>query len=390
MEGNIYKRGNTYYGRIWVAGKEHRRSLRTSDESEARAEVERWRKEVEDQTPEPGSSVKGDPTWREAVVNWAETIGAMSDEDGLKPKVKKRYLESLRMVDHLWSDLRLSQIGRREIAEYVKVRKKGFVRQEPDGTKTTIKPVTNATVRRDLTALSSVFRAAVAAGMTDYNPPRLWDRSVIKERKRVFVPPLPHEIEAVLSYANGHFRMLIDFASKTGVRQKEAVYIEWREVRAEGAELLLPRTKVSRPRAIKLRTPGGDATGTLAGTPRHIRSGLVFWHGIDGEAYRNAAGQFREVMARAVAGEAAEGRTLRPFRFHDLRHAFAVRWLLAGGDIYQLSKHLGHTSVKTTEIYLAYVADYKAASVGGEPDEPAHNRHNPSASDPHSKVAANG
>jgi integrase len=36
-----------------------------------------------------------------------------------------------------------------------------------------------------------------------------------------------------------------------------------------------------------------------------------------------------------------------------------VRWLLAGGDIYGLSKHLGHTSVKTTEIYLAYLPAYE-------------------------------
>lgn len=380
MEGNIYKRGNTWYGRVWVGGKEHRRSLRTADESEARSAVEDWRKELESRAP---GGTGGDPTWREAVVNWAETVGAMTEEDGLKPKVKKRYLESLRMVDHLWGGLRLSQIGRREIAEFVKVRKKGFQRPEPGGGLSTIKPVTNATVRRDLTALSSVFRAAVAAGMTDYNPPRLWDRSVIKERKRVFVPPLPHEIDTVLAYATGHFKRLIEFAAQTGVRQKEAVGIEWRDVRAE-VEVLLPRTKVSRPRVVRLKSPGGDATGTVAGTPRHIRSGLVFWHGIDGEAFRNAAGQFREVMARAVAGEAAEGRTLRPFRFHDLRHAFAVRWLLAGGDIYALSKHLGHTSVKTTEIYLAYVADYKAKAEG----DPAHNRHNPTATAPHTPVAA--
>ncbi|BAK83265.1 phage integrase [Komagataeibacter medellinensis NBRC 3288] len=32
---------------------------------------------------------------------------------------------------------------------------------------------------------------------------------------------------------------------------------------------------------------------------------------------------------------------------------FAIRWLKAGGDIYRLSRHLGHTSVKTTESYLS-------------------------------------
>ena len=43
------------------------------------------------------------------------------------------------------------------------------------------------------------------------------------------------------------------------------------------------------------------------------------------------------------------------FRFHDLRHLFAVRYLQSGGSIYILQGIMGHGSVKTTEIYLAYL-----------------------------------
>ena len=45
-----------------------------------------------------------------------------------------------------------------------------------------------------------------------------------------------------------------------------------------------------------------------------------------------------------------------PFRFHDLRHRYAVDYLKAGGSIYDLQQHLGHSSVKTTEIYLDYLS----------------------------------
>lgn len=37
---------------------------------------------------------------------------------------------------------------------------------------------------------------------------------------------------------------------------------------------------------------------------------------------------------------------------HTLRHTFAVSFLRNGGDIYMLSRILGHSSVKTTEVYL--------------------------------------
>lgn len=47
--------------------------------------------------------------------------------------------------------------------------------------------------------------------------------------------------------------------------------------------------------------------------------------------------------------------------FHDLRHLFAVEALRGGMGIYRLSKHLGHTSVKTTEIYLDFLTPEEAA-----------------------------
>lgn len=354
MADNIYRRGSTWWGRLTYKGVEYRRSLRTTDEAEARSALEVWRAEV------ARAPTGYNCTWQEAVVNWADTIGSITvDDGGLKANVKKRYWESVRMIDPFWRNLRLSDIGRAQIADFVKARKKGFVRKLPDGTVRKQRPVTNATIRRDLTSLSSVFRAAKAANLCDHNPAADWDREVIPERRRVMVPPLPHEIETVARYATGNLARLILFAANTGMRLREAVGIEWRDVREGREEVLLPRTKVSRPRTISLRTPGGDAVGTLVGTPRHIRSPLVFWHEVDGVEYGNPSGAFRKVMDIAVAGERAEGRELRRFTFHSMRHAFAIRWLMAGGDIYQLSRHLGHTSVKTTEIYLGFITDYQ-------------------------------
>jgi len=48
---------------------------------------------------------------------------------------------------------------------------------------------------------------------------------------------------------------------------------------------------------------------------------------------------------------------------HTFRHTFAVHYLLAGGDIYMLSRILGHGSVKTTEIYLRAVKSQQVRKV---------------------------
>jgi integrase/recombinase XerD len=37
---------------------------------------------------------------------------------------------------------------------------------------------------------------------------------------------------------------------------------------------------------------------------------------------------------------------------HAFRHCFAVTYVRNGGDIYRLSRILGHTSISTTQLYL--------------------------------------
>jgi integrase/recombinase XerD len=43
-----------------------------------------------------------------------------------------------------------------------------------------------------------------------------------------------------------------------------------------------------------------------------------------------------------------------------LRHLYAVESLRAGVSIYRVSQDLGHTSVSTTEIYLAHLTPDEA------------------------------
>lgn len=50
--------------------------------------------------------------------------------------------------------------------------------------------------------------------------------------------------------------------------------------------------------------------------------------------------------------KAAAGITDVPVTAHKFRHTFARTWLERGGEVYSLSRLMGHSSVKITEIYL--------------------------------------
>lgn len=62
-------------------------------------------------------------------------------------------------------------------------------------------------------------------------------------------------------------------------------------------------------------------------------------------SYRNA---YRDVKA-LCAKAGVEGRHVHP---HAFRHCFAVTYVRRGGDIYRLSRILGHSSISTTQLYL--------------------------------------
>ena len=73
-----------------------------------------------------------------------------------------------------------------------------------------------------------------------------------------------------------------------------------------------------------------------------------------------------EKLEAALRELASHDRDFRRFRFHDLRHRHAVDWLRAGLSIYELQKRLGHTSIKTTEVYTQFLPSDQERAVKGQ------------------------
>lgn len=330
---NTYLRGDTYWGRLKVAGTEYRGSLRTTDSREAARRLKAWRLKLE-------RAALGNPdalTFKAAVVRWAREVlpGAV------KPAVAKRYLSSVSQLTETFGDKRVDQITTSTVGDYIGSR---------------AGKVTNATIRRDLTALSRLMSACVAWGALSENPVRLYDRSIIREKREPILPPSPRAVATIIAAAPVGMARVLRLLDQTGMRANEAVTLAREELDAGRQQINLTRTKTSRPRSLPYVSPAGDAGPVLA---EGMSKGVLF-RTEGGKPYANFSANFGQVMRRVVAEERTAGREFRRFRVHDLRHAFAVRWLKQGGDIYGLSRHLGHTSVKTTEGYLNFLTTDEA------------------------------
>lgn len=336
---NLYKRGRIWWGRVQVHGKDLRRSLRTTDKAKARPRLKRWQEELEH------FKFHGEerPTWRQAVVRWA----AEFLPGNVKPSVAKRYLTSIRKFDTLFGDLYVDQVTVKVISKYVS--------QE------LARKITNATIRRDLTAGASVLRCCVAWTWREDNPFKQYDRDIIQERRDPIRLPPDQEVLTVIKGAPQMMGRMLLALLQTGMREMECGSMEHPQIQPGFTDVLLTITKSNRPRMVPLSLA---AAGTLSGTPRHISSQYVFWHD-EGEPYRNLPTNFAKLIDRLLNPayhrkmKAGEKRPVRvpTFRPHDLRHKFAVEWLRENRDrIYDLKNILGHSSVKTTEIYLNYLA----------------------------------
>ncbi len=79
---------------------------------------------------------------------------------------------------------------------------------------------------------------------------------------------------------------------------------------------------------------------------------------------------FTDVQIAAFFRAAEEGdsavrdRALFRVSPHTFRHGFACAYLIAGGDLYKLSRLMGHTSVKVTERYLGAIKARQARQGG--------------------------
>lgn len=340
---NCYRRGDVIWGRLVVAGREHRASLRTADPKEAGHRLRAWRLRIERR-----ALGADDPrSFQAAVVRWAAEVlpGAV------KPQVARRYLTSIAALDAEFGDAALPDITPARIARFIGRRA---------GT------VSNATIRRDLTALSRLLSAAIAWGWIAENPARTFDRSIIRERRAPMALPSDAALARVLAGCPPPMASILRLLAETGMREMEAVRLETAAVDFARRQITLRHTKSGRVRTLNWRTPGGDAGRVLDGlTP----DGPFLLPHRGARPYAAFAQDFGNVMRRVQAAEAAAGRPFVRFRVHDLRHRFAIAWLKNGGDIYRLSRHLGHTSVKTTEGYLRYLTDDELDAIVGTAQE---------------------
>jgi integrase/recombinase XerD len=329
-----YWRGDVLWARFTVAGEEFRESLATRSTKTAAKLAE----EMRDKAVARLRFGKDLKSWDDAITAWAEYITGQVGSS----RTVKRYASSLVIASrHLSGPI--CEIDKAAINRFVAARR---------GDK-----VVNATIRRDLQAISSLLDFAEEEGWREGNPAHAKMRK-LKEHRDPITLPLEADYEFVLSRLSyGHAEML-RAARASGMRQDELAKAQRSGLNVANSSLTFVGKK-NKQRTISLSP---EALAIMERQPTALKCPFIFHHG--GKAITQAAFIYSRARRAAQSKAQKDEREFVGFRFHDMRHLYAVEYLRKpGSDIYTLQAHLRHTSVKTTEMYLEFLTPEEAAEV---------------------------
>jgi len=161
-----------------------------------------------------------------------------------------------------------------------------------------------------------------------------------------------------INKTNLRLRLLVLIAVGTGMRRGEIFRLEWRDI-LYGEGLIVVRAKLKKG-MIRHVPLSPELAEEIRRYPAVIGEDRILPPEPGATSGRQRADKsFHELLGRAE---------IRDFRFHDLRHTYAAWYMMSGGDLYELSKLLGHSNIKMTERYadLARAHIVRTGSVSRE------------------------
>lgn len=139
----------------------------------------------------------------------------------------------------------------------------------------------------------------------------------------------------------------------TGIRQGELVKIQWADVDFD-LRLLSVRGGYAKGRKVRHIPLNDEALDMLAQWKRQRGDSALVFPGRDGNPKAEVKTAWRKILADAGISD---------FRWHDMRHHFASKLVMAGVDMITVRDFLGHSDIKMTLRYAHLAPEHKMAAV---------------------------
>lgn len=179
------------------------------------------------------------------------------------------------------------------------------------------------------------------------------ERRAERDRSNAWRAERRYPLWPALGVYTDHLTPLVLMALHTGLRRGELLALKWSDLTLDPARAVVTVQWASAKSSRTRRVPLNDT----------IRQALTTWRAdrepeSDDDLVFGVTTHFKKSWA-AVLTEAK----IVNFRFHDCRHTFASKLVMAGVDLNTVRELLGHATIKMTLRYAHLAPEHKAAAV---------------------------
>ena len=350
----VYKRGNRWYIRYAVDGRDVRESIGTSYEAAVKAYHSR-QLEIAEGKFQRNMGFEQQKTVLPSFNDFADRfLKEYCQAPGKKPSLWEFHDKTLRALRPFFGDKRLDEISKSDVKNFKHIRARQVSRF-------TGKQISPKTVNRALATLKRMFNVAIHEwDMPLRNPCEGVAMFPEKQGEAVYLSQ--EECARLIEAAESYFRPIIITAIHTGMRRNEILSLTWDRIDMANRVIRLDEGKTVRtePEYVPIDDTLAE---TFSRLPR--RGCYVFLRSKGPGPLKGIRRPFLKALERSGIAEERRKQGKPSVRFHDLRHTTASQMVMAGLPLEAVQKMLRHKDIATTQRYAHLSPDYmmKAAHV---------------------------
>lgn len=217
-----------------------------------------------------------------------------------------------------------------------------------------LETVSRRTITKELTYFSSLVKFAVKNNYAQPLPFKIEKFENRLTKAPAPVLPLPEQIEAVIDSIEDEYRPLMLLLYDGGLRRSEAMFIKAEDIYLERG-IFRVLGKGNKERFVPITTE--RLLMALVKLKQERPEGFLFLNPKTRKPYYSIRKAILRAAIKAGINQKDKPAKLRLYH-HLLRHSFGTYALESGIDIRAIQGILGHSNVKTTEIYTHLRAEY--------------------------------
>jgi len=216
------------------------------------------------------------------------------------------------------------------------------------------KTLSASTINKHVNALSKTFNLLIADGLIENNNPCKYSKKLREDDSKIrfLTEDEQKRLFSAFTPENEHIRNIVTCALQTGMRKSEILKLKWSQVDLMDKTITILYSQ-------KLNTKNKGVIARVIDISPKLYDILTTFDDSQEFVFVNPKTNLPYIHIDKSFSTLLKAAKITSFRFHDIRHTVATRWVADGIDLVAVKDMLGHSSIETTMIYAHSMPEMK-------------------------------